>query len=92
MQYDWRELGTEGPPVRLFYESREVARLCERLDGTWYVALNQHLPYTDPERRDQGVPSYEEGKARLERWFAANEPRIREEMRSWFAARGKDRV
>lgn len=92
MNFDWRTIGTSGDPVRLFYESREVARLCARLNGTWYVAINQHLPYTDPERRDVGVPSYEVGKARLEAWLVREESRIRAEMVSWLAARQKDRA
>jgi len=92
MEFDWRDLASGGTPVRLFYEGREVARLCARLNGTWYAALNQHLPYTDPERVDKGVPSYEAGKGMLERWLVREEKRIASEMVSWLAAKGKDRA
>lgn len=92
MDFDWRTIGDSGRLVRLFYQSREVARLCARLDGTWYVALNQHLPYTDPERRDVGVRSYDAGKTQLEAWLVREEGRIKEEMRSWLAAREPDRA
>ena len=92
MNFDWRTIGDSGRPVRLFYESREVARLCARLNGTWYAALNQHLPYTDPDRRDVGVRSYEAGKAQLESWLVREEKRIAAEMVSWLAAKGRDRA
>lgn len=92
MEFDWRDISPGGPLVRLYYSGREVARLCSRIDGTWYAALNQHLHVSDPRRLDRPCSSYEAGKTGLELWLTRHESRIAKELAAAAAARGKDRA
>lgn len=88
---DWTPLPYGKWPVRLYVGGLEVARLCSRRDRSWYAALNQHLHYQDPERRDVDCSSFEGGKAGVERWAERHMPRlVRETSGRWAGA--KDRV
>lgn len=73
---DWRTLPYSNTPVRLYVGELEVARLCVRANGTWYAALNQHLHYQDPERRDVACSSFESGKAGVEAWAERHMERL----------------
>ena len=88
---DWREFPYGKERVRLFVNSTEVARLCSRLDGTWYAALNQHYPHGDGERRDVPCRSFEAGKAGCEAWATRHMARLlAETSTAW--ERVRDRV
>lgn len=88
---DWRELPYGTVKVRLFVSSAEVARLCPRLDGTWYAALNQHRHYSDPERLDVECSSFEAGKEGVEAWATRHMPRLQREVAGQWE-RARDRV
>lgn len=92
MDFDWRDITPGGPLVRLYYGGSEVARLCARINGTWYAALNQHLQFTDRRRRDRDCSSYEAGREGLEQWLVKNEARVARELAAFAAVRGKDRA
>lgn len=88
---DWRSLPYGKTPVRLYVGELEVARLCSRMDGSWYAALNQHLHYQDPERRDVDCTSFEDGKAGVEAWAERHRERLFAETGArWGSA--KDRI
>lgn len=88
---DWRPLPYSDLPVRLYVGGAEVARLCSRLDGTWYAMLNQHRHWDDPERRSVDCTSFELGKAGVEIWATREIERLeREVLGQWESAR--DRV
>ena len=88
---DWERLPYGHFPVRLSIGGLEVARLCRRSDGSWYAALNQHLHYQDPERRDVSCSSFESGKAGVEEWAERHMERLLAETAGrWSGA--KDRV
>ena len=76
---DWRPLPYGTNPVVLYVGGSEVARMCERIDGTWYAVLNQHLHYTDPSRRMVDCSSFEAGKAGIETWAARHMARLEAE-------------
>lgn len=88
---DWRPLPYGKTPVRLYVGQSEVARLCQRVDGTWYACLNQHLPYTNPERRTVDCTSFESGRAGVEEWATRHAERLAAEVAGKWE-RVKDRV
>ncbi len=70
-----------GPPVVLRWDLREVARLCSRLDGSWYAVLDQHLDHELRRRVD--CTSYERGRAGVDTWAQRHQPRIAREIEAW---------
>ncbi len=87
---DWRALPYSKTPVTLFVNSSEVARLCRRVDGSWYAVLNQHLAYQHPDRRDVDCTGYAEGMAGVEAWAQRHRERLERETREgWERARDR---
>lgn len=76
--FAWHHVGSFhcGPLTSLKYGQMEVARLHERVDGTWFCTLRQHLPYEQRVNRD--CRSYETGKAGCEEWARRHEAEIAE--------------
>lgn len=67
----------EGPEAVLQFECREVARLCRRLDDTWYAVLKQHLDHDCKHRVN--CTSYERGRAGVDLWAERHRERIARE-------------
>lgn len=86
---DWRPLPYSPVPVRLYVGEVEVARLCARLDGTWYAMLDQHLMH---ELRTQvDCSSFDSGKAGVEAWARRHADRLQREVAGLWAG-NRDRV
>ena len=80
----WHHIGsyTNGRPTILRYGVMEVARLDERVDGTWFASLYRHLPYEQrPEPRD--CTSYTTGRSGCEEWARRHEAEIAEALERW---------
>lgn len=66
--FTWRLVtaGLAGPPTSLQIRGYEVARLGQRVDGTWLATVRRNLP---PElQRTHVCASYESGRAGCEAW------------------------
>jgi len=88
---DWRPLPYSNEPTRLYVGEIEVARLCSRNDGTFYAIVNQHLPVTDPRRRDINCTSEAHGRAGLEIWAKRHAERLQREVAATWG-KAKDRI
>lgn len=81
--FTWTHLGgfRDGAETVLQYECREVARLCRRLDDSWYAVLNQHLDHDRKHRVD--CTSYERGRAGVDLCAGRHRERIQREVAEW---------
>ena len=59
----------------------EVARLIDRLDGSWFVRLECWHGVNGP-LVTRNCTSFEQGRAGVEEWVRRNEDRIRAEVRA----------
>lgn len=76
----------EKVPTSVTIGAAEVARLMQRLDGSWQVRLNCHRPMTEPlVVRD--CESFESGKAGVEAWVRRHEVKLRAEVDLLYAGR-----
>jgi len=81
----------KGPPTVLALRGEWVARLMQKLDGSWYVRLDCQQPITEAlVMRD--CSSFEQGVHGAEAWAERHEERIREEMAVKLSGRRKDKV
>lgn len=85
-EFNWKTMAIEPRQRLVSYQLgiRELARLMDRPDGTWYVRLDMHLGGDKLLLRD--CRSYETGKAGIELWAARHEARIRAEIEASRAA------
>ena len=69
----------------------QVARMLDRLDGSWFVRLECHRGISAPlvTRR---CTSFEQGVAGTEEWVRRHEARLRAEVAAVVAGRRKDKV
>lgn len=98
MQFQWSALnpGYPGPEVLYKLGTTPVARLTDRLGGTWFAHLDYHLSGAS---RTRDCTSYEAGRRGVELWAARHADRLRAEVtakhEAWLTTqswRPKDRV
>ena len=87
--FEWRPLPYFPEPVALYVGGSEVARMCRRLDGTWYAVLDQQLGHDLKTVRD--CTSFGAGKAGCEDWATRHLKRLEAEVAERWA-KNKDRV
>lgn len=75
--FRWHSVGTASfeEPNALLLDSIEVLRLNRRVDGTWWVSLNNQRDWKQRKQRD--CSSYEQGKTGAELWAARHQNRLR---------------
>lgn len=100
LDFKWTWLGADvgGREVVYVLGTTHVARLIDRLDGSWFARLDCHLDSLDRPQRTRNCSSYEGGRRGIEMWARRHEERIRAEVdakhREWLsrqAWRGEDR-
>lgn len=81
----------KGPPTALALGDYQVARMLDRLDGSWFVRLECQKPMGHRlVLRD--CTSFEQGRAGTEEWVRRNEERIRREVAVEVGKRRRDKV
>lgn len=82
--------GLEGPPTSLRAHGYEVARLDQRVDGTWLATTRRHLDY--PYHRTHVCQSFDTGKAGCEAWAQRHDEALlawaRAKHEAWVACQG----
>lgn len=68
-----------------------MARMIDRLDGSWFVRLECQKPMSHP-LVTRNCTSFEQGRAGTEEWARRNEARIRAEVAALVAGWRKDKV
>ncbi|MCH6484230.1 hypothetical protein MMG85_11745 [Pseudoxanthomonas sp. LH2527] len=83
--FSWTWLGADVGGREVVYQlgTSGVARLIDRLDGTWFARLDTHLPAV---YRIRDCTSYEAGRRGVELWAARHEARLRREVYAQHAA------
>lgn len=81
----------KGPPSALALGDVQVARMIDRLDGSWFVRLECQKPMSHP-LVTRNCTSFEQGRAGTEEWARRNEARIRAEVAALVAGWRKDKV
>lgn len=83
--FNWTWLGADVGGREVVYRlgSNEIARLIDRLDGSWFARLDCHL---DGPLRTRNCSSYEAGRHGVELWAARHEDRLRRELQEQFDA------
>ncbi len=80
--FKWAKVADfESQLTAIYVNDLAVSRLVERLDGSWFVNLDYHLPpphgaALHPSRNCQ---NYETGRAGCEAWVRRHEARLRAE-------------
>jgi len=80
--FKWdRTADFESAQTAIYVNGMVVSHLVERIDGTWYVKLDCHLPMPAGciLRPSRNCQSYESGRAGCEIWAARHEARLRAE-------------
>ncbi len=86
--FKWTRLGAglDGPLVSYQHRHTEIARLIDRLNGTWFARLDMHLSDTNVTR---DCSSFEAGKRGIELWAERHRERIMREVeerhQAWLA-------
>lgn len=81
----------KGPPTALALGDVQVARMLDRLDGSWFIRLNcQQGMETPLDLHD--CTSFEQGRTGAEEWARRHEARLRAEVAAKIAKRRKDKV
>lgn len=70
-------LGSPEGVTALFYAGVPVARLFERVDGTWFVILDYHLTGA---HRQRDCSSFERGQAGIDIWATRHRQRLTREV------------
>ena len=65
-----------GPPTSLMLDGVGMARMLQRVDGSWFARLDCHKPITAP-LRTRDCASFESGVAGCEAWACRHEERLR---------------
>jgi hypothetical protein len=78
-EFKWSPLNPGYPGQEVFYKLgiTPVARLSDRLGGTWFALLDYHLPDV---KRVRDCTSYEAGRRGVELWAARHADRLRAEI------------
>lgn len=78
-EFKWAALnpGYEGAEVLYKLGITPVARMVDRIGGTWFAVLDYHLP---GEKRHRECTSYEAGRRGVELWAARHAARLRAEV------------
>ena len=82
--FEWKPYSqhASGPPTVYCWEGKEVARLFDRINGTWFVELDRQRPYE--QRRMLDCQSYDSGRRGVELWAERHRERlIRECEQRW---------
>ena len=79
LQFRWTWLGADVGGREVVYQlgQTHIARLIDRVDGSWFVRLDTHLPGT---RTIRNCTSYEMGRRGVELWAARHAERLREQV------------
>lgn len=80
--FKWDKTATfETVPSAIYVNDMVVSHLVQRIDGSWYVKLDCHLPIPGGciLRPSRNCQSYESGRAGCEIWAARHEARLRAE-------------
>ncbi len=86
--FKWTKIGAglDGPMVSYQHRQTEVARLVDRVGGTWFARLDMHLPDTNVTRN---CSSFEAGKRGVELWAERHRERLVAEVeakhQAWLA-------
>jgi hypothetical protein len=85
--FSWQGIHSNdrGVPTVLALGSTGVARMMDRIDGSWFVRLDYHL-YEAP-LRTRPCTSFDAGRAGCELWVARHEERLRREVAARDASR-----
>jgi len=80
-RFNWTWLGADVGGREVVYRlgTTEVARLIDRLGGTWFARLDCHL---DGLLRVRDCSSYEAGRKGIELWAQRHEDRLRREVQA----------
>lgn len=83
--FNWTWLGADVGGREVVYRlgTTEVARLIDRLDGSWFARLDNHL---DGSLRTRACSSYESGRRGIELWAQRHEERLRREVQAQLEA------
>jgi len=100
LDFGWTWLGADVGGKEVVYRlgMTHVARLIDRIDGSWFVRLDAHLPGSPISRN---CSSYEMGRRGVELWAARHAVRLRAEVaakhaawlsaQTWLPRDGRDR-
>ncbi|WP_454261494.1 hypothetical protein [Pseudoxanthomonas mexicana] len=82
LEFRWTWLGADIGGREVVYQLgiTQVARLIDRLDGSWFAVLDCHLASVDRHRRTRDCSSYESGRRGVELWALRHESRLRAEI------------
>lgn len=78
----------KGEPTALALEDVWVARMMDRVDGSWFVRLECQKPFDAP-LVTRSCTSFEQGRSGAEEWVRRHEARLRAEVAAKLAARRK---
>lgn len=91
LDFKWTWLGADVGGLEVVYVlgTTHIARLIDRLDGSWFARLDCHLDCVDRLERTRNCSSYEGGRRGIELWARRHEQRIRAEVdakhREWLS-------
>ncbi|WP_313171500.1 hypothetical protein [Stenotrophomonas sp.] len=80
--FKWAKVADfESQLTAIYVNDLAVSRLVERLDGSWFVNLDYHLPPPDGAvlHPPRNCRSYETGRAGCEEWVRRHEAKLRAE-------------
>ena len=71
----------ESVPTAIYVNDMAVSHLVQRINGSWYIKLDCHLPLPEGHilRPSRNCQSYGSGRAGCEIWAARHETRLRAE-------------
>lgn len=78
-EFKWAPLNPGYPGAEVLYKLgiTPVARMVDRLGGSWFVVLDYHLP---GDHRQRECSSFEAGRRGVELWAARHADRLRAEV------------
>lgn len=78
-EFKWAPLNPGYPGAEVLYKLgiTPVARMVDRLGGSWFVVLDYHLP---GDQRQRECSSFEAGRRGVELWAARHADRLRAEV------------
>lgn len=80
-----------GAPTALIVDGEEVARMMERLDGSWFVLIERQRPVPLGEQFSplvsRNCSSFDQGRRGTAMWAARHEARIRAQVAEKIARR-----
>lgn len=81
-EFNWTWLGADVGGRNVVYRCglKQVARMHQRLDGTWYASLDCHLSDVSKPMRIRSCTSFEAGCRGIELWAERYAERIRREV------------